>query len=105
MLENWFIQLQSLGIERHVWFQQDGAPAHFAMTVREYLYEGFPSRWIGRGSASLPAQLDWSPRNSNLTTCDNSFWGFIKEKVAQQHYTNTDELKRVVTDAFHEVTP
>ena len=31
VLENWFIpQLQSLGIESNVWFQQDGTSARFA---------------------------------------------------------------------------
>ena len=29
----------------------------------------------------------------------------MKEKVAQQHYTNTDELKEAVTDTLKEVTP
>ena len=59
MLENWFIrQLQSLGIENNVWFQQDGTPAHFEITVREYLNEIFVSRWIGRGSVILLTPLD-----------------------------------------------
>ena len=62
MLESWFIpQLQSLGIESNVWYQQYGAPAHFEIIVREYLNEVFSSRWIGRGSATLPAPLDWPP--------------------------------------------
>ncbi|PSN56671.1 hypothetical protein C0J52_00056 [Blattella germanica] len=33
----------------------DGALAHFAIHVRNYLNETFPGRWIGRGSASSPA--------------------------------------------------
>ena len=36
---------------------------------------------------------------------DDSIWSFIKEKVAQQRYTNTYELKQAVTDDFNEVTP
>ena len=31
--------------------------------------------------------------------------GLHKRQVAQQRYTNTDELKQVVTDFFKEVTP
>ena len=31
--------------------------------------------------------------------------GSIKEKTAQQYYTNTDECKKAVTYAFSEVTP
>ncbi|CAF3832996.1 unnamed protein product [Rotaria magnacalcarata] len=30
-------------------FQQDGAPPHFAVDVRQYLNHHFPGRWIGRG--------------------------------------------------------
>ena len=81
-----------------------GAPAHFEISVRKYLYEVFAGRWIGRGSATWPAPLDWPPQNSDVIICDNSLWGFIKEKVAQQHYTNTDEVKQAVTDAFNEIT-
>ena len=44
ILENLFIpQLQILGMESNVWFQQNEAPAHLAITVREYLNEVFPS--------------------------------------------------------------
>jgi hypothetical protein len=32
----------------HVMFQQDGAPAHYANIVTEFLNETFPRRWIGR---------------------------------------------------------
>jgi hypothetical protein len=30
-------------------FQQDGAPAHYANIVTEFLDETFPLRWIGIG--------------------------------------------------------
>ena len=105
MLENWFIpQLQSLRIKSNVWLEEDGAPAHFAITVREYPNKAFPSRWIGSGSATLPASLDWPPRSADLTTCDHSLLGLIKEKFTQQRYANADELKQAVTYALHEVT-
>ena len=31
-----------------MFFQQDGAPPHFATIVRNYLHEQFPGGWIGR---------------------------------------------------------
>ena len=62
MLKTWFIlQLQSIGIENYVWFQEDGAPAHFSISVRGYLNEDLHIRWIGRGSATLPAPFDLPP--------------------------------------------
>ena len=78
MLGNWFIsQPQSFGIESNIWFQHDRVPAHFAITVREYFNEVFSVCWISRGSAILPAPLDWLPQSSDLSTCDNFLWGFI----------------------------
>jgi len=35
-----------------MWFQQDGAPPHFAHVVRNYLNEMYPEKWIGRGDPS-----------------------------------------------------
>ncbi|GFW67609.1 uncharacterized protein TNCV_3392801 [Trichonephila clavipes] len=32
-----------------MWFQQDGAPAHFSISVRNHLDATFGERWIGRG--------------------------------------------------------
>ena len=63
MLEKWFIpQLQSLGIEIYIiWFQQDGVPVHFAITVRKYLKEVFPRYWIGIESAILSVSHDRLP--------------------------------------------
>ena len=37
-------QLISDGIMDTVVFQQDGAPPHFAITVRDYLNQAFPGR-------------------------------------------------------------
>ena len=41
-------QLQQDGILSTVVYQQDGAPLHFALPVREYLNRTFSNRWIGR---------------------------------------------------------
>jgi hypothetical protein len=106
ILQNWFVtQLENLGIKDDAWFQHGGAPAHYALAVREYLSEVFWDRWIGHGSPVLPAPLDWSPRSPDLSTCDNSLWSFIKEIVAQQRYRTTDDLKQAVRLVFNRVTP
>ncbi|XP_046145770.1 uncharacterized protein LOC123989136 [Osmia bicornis bicornis] len=36
-------------IRRGMFYQHDGAPAHYATNVRAYLDEAFQDRWIGRG--------------------------------------------------------
>ena len=58
-------QLVANGILDTVVYQQDGAPAHFALNVRDYLSGTFPERWIGRGSQRL-----WAARSPDLTSLD-----------------------------------
>jgi len=42
-------QLLTDGIPDTVVFQQDGAPCHYAIIVRDYLDRRLPGRWIGGG--------------------------------------------------------
>jgi len=39
-----------------IYFQQDGAPPHYGVNVRQHLDEVFPNRWIGR-RVTLSGQL------------------------------------------------
>ncbi|GFY14330.1 uncharacterized protein TNCV_1020951 [Trichonephila clavipes] len=39
-----------------MWFQQDGAPAHFSISVRNHLDATCGERWIGRGGP-----VHWPP--------------------------------------------
>jgi hypothetical protein len=86
MLQNWFVpQLENLGIKDDAWFQHDGAPAHYALTVREYLSKAF---WQG---AALSNSRD--TRSPNMSQCDNSPSGLLRETVALQCYQTTEALK------------
>ena len=68
MLEN--VPLQA---RERLWFQHDGAPAHFALDVREYLNNVFPICWIGRG-----VLVQWPPRSPDLTPMDFFIWREMK---------------------------
>ncbi|CAF1610644.1 unnamed protein product [Didymodactylos carnosus] len=57
-------------------FMHDGAPAHYASNVRDWLAEKFPARWIGRRGA-----LDSPDRAPNLTLADYFLWGYLKDIV------------------------
>ena len=46
-------------------FMQDGLPSHFKLTVRAWLDEIFPNRWIGRRGP-----VEWVPRSPDLTPLD-----------------------------------
>lgn len=106
MINEWLVpQLRARGILDTVILQQDGAPPHFALSVRRRLNELLPDRWIGRGSANCPSPMPWPPRSPDLTTADNALWGFIKEEVRKQRYVTNDELREGVRAAFGRVTP
>ncbi|XP_066149124.1 uncharacterized protein [Euwallacea fornicatus] len=57
-------------------FQQDGAPPHYAIPVRQFLDETFPDRWIGRRGA-----IEWSARSPDLSPLDFFLWGHLKSKI------------------------
>jgi hypothetical protein len=57
MLQEYAIDEIPLQIWRVGFFEQDGAPPHYARTVRAYLDQTFPGRWIGRrGPLQWPSQ-------------------------------------------------
>lgn len=49
----------------HLWFQQDGAPAHNSRIVRQFLEAEFPGRWIGTRGA-----VEWPARSPDLSPLD-----------------------------------
>ena len=51
-------------------FQQDGAPPHWGLIVRDFLNETFPNRWIGRNCPT-----PWPPRSPDITPLDFFLWG------------------------------
>ena len=46
-------------------FQQDGAPPHWSLNVRDYLDATFPDAWIGRGGPTA-----WPARSPDITPLD-----------------------------------
>ncbi|XP_008185485.1 uncharacterized protein LOC103310101 [Acyrthosiphon pisum] len=61
----------SLDTRERMFFQQDGAPAHNAIIVRQHLNKIFPNRWIGTNGA-----VPWPARSPDLTPLD-FFYGDI----------------------------
>jgi transposase len=95
MLENHIIPL----LEKHsafrtmIW-QQDGAPPHYAQIVRDYLGDTFVE-WIGRRGS-----VEWPPRSPDLTPCDFSLWGIIKDRVYAQTPRDVNRLKTLIEEQF-----
>ena len=81
-------------------FQQDGASAHSATTVRNYLDVQFPNRWIGRlGSRN------WAPRSPDLTPLNFFVWGHIKSKIYTTSVSDIAELKARIIEAAGSIAP
>jgi hypothetical protein len=81
-----------------LWFQQDGAPAHYGRLVRQWLDSHFPKRWIGRQS-----DIPWPPRSPDLTTADFFLWGYLKDKVYQRQPRDISTLKQYITEEFYKI--
>jgi len=60
----------SLDTRENLYFQQDGALAHNAIIVREYLNQIFPNRWIGTYGV-----IPWPARSLDLTPLDYFYGG------------------------------
>lgn len=89
-----------------LWFQQDGAPPHYAAQARALLDLEFHRRWIGRRG-----EIEWPPRSPDLNPLDYFFWGFLKQKVYKTKPANirqlteriTEEARRIPPDVLHNV--
>ena len=79
-------------------FMQDGAPPHFARSVRQWLDHAFESRWIGRGGLT-----EWPSRSPDKTPLDFYLWGHVKHLVLERRPQNVEDLKQFICDAIREV--
>lgn len=79
---------------RRIIFQQDGAPAHFTLRVRDFLNENFPN-WIRHGGPTA-----WPPRSPDLTLLDFSVWGIIKDRVFGTPVETIEDLKNAIRREF-----
>ena len=57
-------------------FQQDGAHAHYATSVRDILNSELRGRWIWRGGS-----IQWPPRSPDLSVYDFWLWGDIRYRL------------------------
>lgn len=86
-------------LNNRIWFQQDGAPAHNSVAVRNYLSQRFNDRVIATHS-----DVRWPPRSPDLTPLDFFLWGYVKNKVfGIVNYQDVQELERAVLDAINNI--
>lgn len=104
MLENYlFPQLET--DSNDFIYQQDGAPPHWNLHVREFLNGRLPQRWIGRTGPNDSALSHWPQRSPDLTVCDFFLWGFVKDNVYIPPLPTTlVELKNRIRAAIESIT-
>lgn len=72
-----------------VFYQQDGAPAHYSRLVCEYLDTTFPNRWIGRGGP-----VAWPPRSPDISPNYFFLWGHLKSVIyTAERYQDLQSIK------------
>lgn len=81
-------------------FMQDGAPAHYALAVRQWCNNHF-RQWIGRGGSYVQS---WPPRSPDLTPCDFFLWGHLKNKVLRNQPNTAEEIKAEIIAGIGEIT-
>ncbi|CAF3393782.1 unnamed protein product [Rotaria socialis] len=75
-------------------YMHDGAPAHYARSVRQFLEDTFPDRWIGRRG-----WIEWPARSPDLTPTDFFLWSVIKDRVYAIRPPNLQTLEdAIITD-------
>lgn len=83
----------------HLWWFQDGAPAHRYGAVTARLNAVFENRLVALGT-----HVEWPPRSPDLTPLDFFVWGYIKGKVYVTPPNNIQDLRQRILHAFHELS-
>lgn len=83
-----------LAVRNHIFYQQDGAPAHYGLIVRDWLNSNFPQRWIGR-----VGPIAWPPRSPDLTPLDFFLWGYMKDCVYSVQINTREQLLARIEEA------
>ena len=78
-------------------FQQDGAPPHFSLLVRNFISSVFPNnRVISRGFPQ-----NWPAHSPDITPLDYYFWPTLKSRVYFNfRSTNLHELRQRIENVI-----
>ncbi|XP_076247807.1 uncharacterized protein LOC143187479 [Calliopsis andreniformis] len=87
-------------IRQNMFYQHDGAPAHYSQNVRAYLNQAFQDRWIGRGGP-----VAWPPRSPDMNPLDFFFWGYLKNEVYRQPVETPEQVIARIHGALAKISP
>ncbi|GFU46920.1 uncharacterized protein TNCV_3790051 [Trichonephila clavipes] len=75
---SFLLQIVPANIKARMWFQLDGASAHFSVDLRNALGTAYPGRWIERGGP-----VNWPARLSVLSCLDSPLGQYEKSCLSQ----------------------
>jgi hypothetical protein len=81
----------------HLTWQQDGDAPHYGCDICTFLNATF-TVWIGCRGA-----VEWPPRLLDLTPCDYSMWGIIKDVVYAQKQRDVEHMEALIDTEFVEL--
>lgn len=84
---------------KNILFQQDGATAHTANRVMDYLRRKFRGRVISRHG-----DIAWPARSPDLSVCDFFLWGYLKSKVYANKPRTLEDLKEAIKEVIGSIT-
>ncbi|CAG9824751.1 unnamed protein product [Phaedon cochleariae] len=94
-----FLEDIPINLIPRVVFQHDGAPAHCARIINDYLNVQFGEKWMG-----YQGPIQWPARSPDLTPLDFLLWGRIRDLTYKNNdFNSREELERVLRGAFNQV--
>lgn len=87
-----------LDLRINLWWQHDGAPAHYALLVQNFLNNNYGNCWIGRGGP-----ITWPPRSPDMTPLDYFLWGYIKCKAYEVEPTTPENMQQRIHTIIREI--
>jgi len=83
---------------RKFWFQHDGAAAHSAGPINNFLSEVLQERWIGRHGP-----INWPARSPDLTPLDFGLWGYVRPLILSRNPSTVEDLKESIETVFSRI--
>jgi hypothetical protein len=72
---------------RSTWFQRDGAPAHTAETIVNFLNRKFGTHWIGKGGEHA-----WPTGSPDLSVCDYWLWNRLLQHINTYEIVTKEQI-------------
>ncbi|GFS64270.1 uncharacterized protein TNCV_3945911 [Trichonephila clavipes] len=97
---SYFRPMSFPGIQKELWFQQDGAICHTARATIDLLKDTLGDRLISRFGP-----VNWPPRSCDLTPLDNFLWGYVKSLVYAEKPQTLDHLEDNIRCVIVDIRP